>query len=200
MGMFGLLLFARRCTAGQGKRWTDGGKTSENSSWKHTLKGNEKRIYEGREIGHGHGYGYVDGLGSGYWDIKSTMHIWRSIFVKPQSPCAQVRSPSQFLLFPYFLQLVYTEFMRYSSLSPSSSSPVLLALGTVNLSRPFSLLNNLHPYCAVSVSPIRVDLLCCTSHSSLYLLFLCYVTLLKSYNIWFECNMLFSIFFDSIRW
>lgn len=139
--------------------------------------------------------------------------VWVLVIGISSQPCIfeEVSSSNHNLLVPrsghrfnsyYFLtffSLSILEFMRYSSLSPPSSSPVLLSLGTVILSRPFSLLNNLHPYCAVSVSPIRVDLLCCTCHSSLYLIFLCYVILLKSYNIWYECNMLFSIFFDSIR-
>jgi hypothetical protein len=143
--------------------------------------------------------GLDTGMGMGYQGRGT--HAYLKKYIRPTpgtSLCPGHRFNSYYFL--TFFSLFILEFMRYSSPSPSSS--VLLLLVTVILSRTFSFLNNLHITLTLTlylflVSPSRVDLLSCTSHASVSFSFL-YLILLKSYNIWFECNMLFSIFFDFI--
>jgi hypothetical protein len=86
----------------------------------------------------------------------------------------------QFLLFPYFLQPVYTWVHAiFISISIFIFICVPVIVTVIFPSRPSSLLNNLHMMLYLfHISPFRVDLLCCTSRSSLSLSFpfLCYLT------------------------
>lgn len=187
MGMLGSFIFARRCTAGQGKCWTDGTtKQVKNSFRKHILKGNEKKKYMKEErllrLDTGMLMGWV--LVTGISRPRCSLHAFHQpsqlciLEVYPSTRTILVpRSGHRFssYYFPTFFNLSILEFMRYSSPSPLHLRLCYCYCYCHSISDVFSS-NNLH--ITLTLYLFLLELICFFAlvfHIFLFL-FLCYLT------------------------